>query len=104
MPSQARLDAPGALHHVVIRGIERGSIVHTCKKTLGTLVRRKIQRDMKLTWVTKEVNWRHAKANETAWKLEYTGASVARLSEVKTASVNRMAGPEGMTELDAWDK
>ena len=27
MPRQARLDAPGTLHHVVIRGIERGRIV-----------------------------------------------------------------------------
>jgi len=27
MPRQARLDAPGTLHHVVIRRIERGRIV-----------------------------------------------------------------------------
>jgi putative transposase len=27
MPRQARLDDPGTLHHVVIRGIERGRIV-----------------------------------------------------------------------------
>jgi hypothetical protein len=27
MPRGARLDAPGTLHHVIIRGIERGSIV-----------------------------------------------------------------------------
>jgi len=27
MPRQARLDAPGTLHHVIIRGIERGKIV-----------------------------------------------------------------------------
>jgi putative transposase len=27
MPRQARLDASGTLHHVVIRGIERGRIV-----------------------------------------------------------------------------
>ena len=26
MPRQARIDAPGALHHIVIRGIERGAI------------------------------------------------------------------------------
>jgi len=30
MPRQARLDAPGTLHHVIVRGIERGRIV---KKT-----------------------------------------------------------------------
>jgi hypothetical protein len=27
MPRQARLDAPGTLHHVIIRGIERRRIV-----------------------------------------------------------------------------
>jgi len=27
MPRQARLDAPGTLHHVIIRGLERGMIV-----------------------------------------------------------------------------
>ncbi len=27
MPRQARLDAPGTLHHVIVRGIERGRIV-----------------------------------------------------------------------------
>jgi hypothetical protein len=27
MPRGARLDAPGTLHHVIIRGIEQGSIV-----------------------------------------------------------------------------
>ena len=26
MPRQARIDAPGALHHIVIRGIERKGI------------------------------------------------------------------------------
>ncbi len=27
MPRQARLDAPGTLHHVILRGLERGRIV-----------------------------------------------------------------------------
>ncbi len=27
MPRQARLDAPGTLHHVIIRDLERGAIV-----------------------------------------------------------------------------
>jgi putative transposase len=27
MPRQARLDVPGALHHVIIRGIEKRNIV-----------------------------------------------------------------------------
>ena len=28
MPGGARLDAPGTLHHVMLRGIERGNIVY----------------------------------------------------------------------------
>ena len=28
MPRRARLDAPGTLHHVIVRGIERRSIVN----------------------------------------------------------------------------
>ncbi|MBW2334851.1 MAG: transposase, partial [Deltaproteobacteria bacterium] len=28
MPRQARLDAPGTLHHIIIRGIERKKIVN----------------------------------------------------------------------------
>ena len=28
MPRQARIDAPGSLHHVIIRGIERKPIFH----------------------------------------------------------------------------
>ena len=31
MPRQARLDAPGTLHHVIVRGIERGKIVNDKK-------------------------------------------------------------------------
>jgi hypothetical protein len=31
MPRQARLDAPGTLHHVMIRGIERSPIFNTDK-------------------------------------------------------------------------
>ena len=30
MPRQARLDAPGTLHHVIIRSLERGPIVKDC--------------------------------------------------------------------------
>ena len=42
MPRQARLDAPGTLHHVMLRGIERRAIVtdnadrHEFVKRLGT--------------------------------------------------------------------
>ena len=31
MPRQARLDVPGTLHHVIVRGIERKSIVNDDK-------------------------------------------------------------------------
>src|SRR5574342_570651 len=44
MPRQARLDSPGPLHHIMIRGIERRRIVdddvdrHDFIRRLGTLV------------------------------------------------------------------
>ena len=28
MPRQARIDAPNALHHIIVRGIERRKIFH----------------------------------------------------------------------------
>jgi REP element-mobilizing transposase RayT len=39
MPRQARIDAPGALHHIVIRGIERGAIFWDDKDRLDFLDR-----------------------------------------------------------------
>jgi len=30
MPRQARLDAPGTLHHVIVRGIKKRRIVEDC--------------------------------------------------------------------------
>jgi putative transposase len=31
MPRQARLDAPGTLHHVMVRGIEKRKMVDDCR-------------------------------------------------------------------------
>jgi len=31
MPRQARIDTPGALHHIIVRGIERKKIFHDDK-------------------------------------------------------------------------
>ena len=45
MPRQARIDAPGAVHHVIIRGIERGKIFldsddrHSFLDRLGAIVK-----------------------------------------------------------------
>jgi len=39
MPRQARLDAPGILHHVMIRGIERGTIFRNDKDRKDFLAR-----------------------------------------------------------------
>ena len=44
MPRKARIDAPGAVHHIIVRGIERGTIFHDDKdrnrfiKRLGDIV------------------------------------------------------------------
>jgi len=35
MPRVARLETPGLLHHVMIRGIERRKIFNDDKETLG---------------------------------------------------------------------
>ena len=37
MPRHSRIDAPGALHHVIIRGIERGVIFRDDKDRDGFL-------------------------------------------------------------------
>jgi len=39
MPRKARLDAPGALHHIVVRGIERRKIFRDDSDRGGFLVR-----------------------------------------------------------------
>jgi len=39
MPRQARLDAPGTLHHVILRGIERGKIVADAEDRAAFLTR-----------------------------------------------------------------
>ena len=39
MPRQARIDAPGALHHIVIRGIERRGILEDDKDRIDFLGR-----------------------------------------------------------------
>ena len=36
MPRQTRLDTPGTLHHVIIRGIEKKRIVDDVKGVFGT--------------------------------------------------------------------
>ena len=44
MPRKARIDAPGAVHHIIVRGIERGEIFHDDQdrnqfvKRLGAIV------------------------------------------------------------------
>ncbi len=39
MPRQARLDKPGTLHHVIIRGIEKKPIVDDVKDKKGLFLR-----------------------------------------------------------------
>ena len=74
------------------------------QKDLGHVGAKENTKRHELTWVTKEANWSHARASETAWKLGDTEASVARFLGVMTSSVNRMARQEEMTEVDTWDK
>ncbi len=39
MPRQARIDAPGALHHIIVRGIERRKIFNDDKERYDFLSR-----------------------------------------------------------------
>jgi len=57
-----------------------------------------------MTWGKEGKRLGSAKTSETVRKLGYTGVSVARFQEMTTASLNQMARPEEMTELDGWDK
>ncbi|MCP4214538.1 MAG: hypothetical protein GY765_07765, partial [bacterium] len=41
MPRQSRIDAPGALHHIIIRGIERKAIFKDDKTILGMFAKTK---------------------------------------------------------------
>ena len=112
MPRQARLDAPGALHHVRGRGIE-GISMRWRKRVmdLKALLREVAKREglgeeevMGRSWRELMVRGRKVFCQVAVRKLEYTGASVARFLGMTTSSVNRMAILEEMTELDAWDK
>ncbi len=42
MPRQTRLDAPGTLHHVIIRGIEKRSIVDNQTDREDSVSRRQV--------------------------------------------------------------
>jgi hypothetical protein len=55
MPRRARLDAPGTLHHVIIRGIERRKIVNDDKdrqkELIVSLSKRGLIRGVVLIWL-----------------------------------------------------
>jgi len=60
MPRLARLDAPGVLHHIIIRGIERRKIFRddTDKEEIYSRGRRKVQvktRDLLCYWTVREL-------------------------------------------------
>jgi REP element-mobilizing transposase RayT len=51
MPRQARLDAPGTLHHVMIRGIEKQKIVDDLKDKrdfIGYMGQTALKNDIKI--------------------------------------------------------
>jgi len=79
MPRQPRLDAPGALHHIMDRGIEGTDIFKTDKDRNDLLERMAAQCEAQAL-------------NIYAWaKYGYPGASVARFLGVTTSLVNRYA-------------
>jgi len=61
-------------------------------------------RDLQLVAIVFSLIWFAFVAGYFVNTLSYSRASVARFLEITTASVNRMARPEEMTELGGWDK
>ncbi len=78
MPRQARLDAPGALHHVMCRGIE-GISISRSEEASG-----EGEEDI---------------LSDVVGKLGYVVVSVSRFLGMTTSSVNRITRPEEITEL-----
>ena len=39
MPRKSRIDAPGAVHHIIVRGIERGKVFHDDKDRIKFIER-----------------------------------------------------------------
>jgi putative transposase len=62
MPRQARLDAPGTLHHVMIRGIEKGKIVDDSKdrqRFVEVMGKAALENDVKIYSFTLMTNHAH---------------------------------------------
>ena len=78
MPRQPRLDAPGAVHHVMGRGIERTQVFQEAGDREDFVTRLAVQ------------------------GLGYTGAGVVRFLGVTTSSVNRLAVSEELPEVKRY--
>jgi hypothetical protein len=117
MPRQARLDAPGVLHQVMARGIERTKIFRN-HKDREDFLRRLEERARAGAWLVYAwalmPNWdlvrsgsRASKAVKTrrlfcqlaVKKWGYSGAEVARYLGTTTSSVNRLANAPEMPGL-----
>ncbi len=79
MPRQSRIDAPGALHHVMIRGIERREIFQDDKDRDSFLDR--------LSGILLE-----SSTPCYAWSLLSTSASVAKELGISPSAVSKSIG------------
>jgi hypothetical protein len=93
MPRQPRLDAPGALHHIIAQGIDRKSIF-----------RRDQDRENFVNRLAEVVRARKLFCQLTIGRMGYPGAEVARFLGVTTSSVNRLAVSEEVVGLKTYLK
>jgi hypothetical protein len=83
MPRQARLDAPGTLHHAILRGIARGKIV--AGEGVG-------KTDLRSGIRTRAVVMaRRLFCQVAVREMGYSGAGVPRFLGVATSAVNPLA-------------
>lgn len=80
MPRQPRLDAPGTLHHIMGRGIERTKVVRS----------KRVSRVRRLF------------CQLAVGKMGYPAAEVARLLGVTTSAVARATNSEDLPEIDKY--
>jgi hypothetical protein len=91
MPRQPRLDTPGALHHVMGRGIDGITIFGSrkdCEDFLGRL------QDV--------VRCRKIVCQIAIKKMGYSGAHVARFLCITTSGVNRLAASDVLSDTEKY--
>jgi len=120
MPRQPRLDTPGALHHVMGRGIDGIDIFSQKKDCVNVRLKNEImdleslvnkicdnevvEKEELLTGSKKKrvVKCRKILCQIAVKKMGYSGADVARFLGVTTSAVNRLAVSEKLPDVEKY--